>query len=516
MKIAIFFFLSRCSILSFCAAVLSPSAWAAVDAEWLGTVYCGARSDVTPIRPPYSLVLPKLIVRNGALRVESTGGNAVENWAGTVKDGYASITAEGSRSADDRWRYKFEGAVDNYQAFILRGAIYDNAGKQLRICTLSLHENITLPNIRGIPFVSDRTLMREDRDLNGYSVRPSPNVKKLEFRENKFGLSSDVVKKFDALSNNAYAKAIVLAENDKVYISAKDYVNPNSIFYTASIAKTVTSLAIGQAICRGYLKLNDPIVKYLPELQGKPAANASIRDLLMMASGFQDPQNNTVKGSGSILRPEDHDAYWRKRDFSFAKILFRDELLSNQKNLFFTTLPGSTFSYNNLNPMLLGLVVNRSTGVSYADWVQEVIFNPAGFEGGGFISQDNEGIASADGVFGLRLKISDWIRFATWVRDAFDKDDCLGIYLKEAASTQIKNGPLRSQRRTDPEFAGYGYLIWTEHDRIKDAFWAAGYGGQLIGWNKKNRRIILVMSNLENWKDSAVDLYDDWVSMKER
>jgi len=56
-------------------------------------------------------------------------------------------------------------------------------------------------------------------------------------------------------------------------------------------------------------------------------------------------------------------------------------------------------------------------------------------------------------------------------------------------------------------------LIWTDNSRLKDSYWAIGHGGQRIGWNHKNSRILIAFSNVENYMDELYWLYKDWATI---
>jgi CubicO group peptidase (beta-lactamase class C family) len=77
--------------------------------------------------------------------------------------------------------------------------------------------------------------------------------------------------------------------------------------------------------------------------------------------------------------------------------------------------------------------------------------------------------------------------------------------VRAASTTQISNNT-----QTGISFGGYGYLIWTDNNRLADSYWAVGYGGQRIGWNHKNNRILIAFSNVENYMSDLYWLYKDW------
>ena len=58
------------AILGVAALLLPVNAWAISDGEWFATLQCGARTDVQPVRPPYSGVLPKWVIKDGRTDLE--------------------------------------------------------------------------------------------------------------------------------------------------------------------------------------------------------------------------------------------------------------------------------------------------------------------------------------------------------------------------------------------------------------------------------------------------------------
>ena len=61
-------------------------------------------------------------------------------------------------------------------------------------------------------------------------------------------------------------------------------VTPQARFASYSMAKSVTALAVGEALCAGRIKdLTDKAEDYAPQLKGTPYGESAVRDLLMMA-----------------------------------------------------------------------------------------------------------------------------------------------------------------------------------------------------------------------------------------
>ena len=72
----------------------------------------------------------------------------------------------------------------------------------------------------------------------------------------------------------------------------------------------------------------------------------------------------------------------------------------------------------------------------------------------------------------------------------------------------------RASRRTAPAFAGYGYLIWTDNETAPDTYWAVGIGGRRIAWSRRNDRMLIAFSNVEDWMADLQALFRDWSALR--
>jgi CubicO group peptidase (beta-lactamase class C family) len=137
---------------------------------------------------------------------------------------------------------------------------------------------------------------------------------------------------------------------------------PDTVFRIASMTKSFTALAILRLRDEGKLSLEDPVVKWVPELAGMPKATAdspvlTIRHLLTHAEGF----------------PEDNP--WGDRQLAQS-----DAFLAAmaKAGIPFSNAPGVAFEYSNTGFALLGRVVAKASGMRYRDYVDASILEPLG------------------------------------------------------------------------------------------------------------------------------------------
>jgi CubicO group peptidase (beta-lactamase class C family) len=149
-------------------------------------------------------------------------------------------------------------------------------------------------------------------------------------------------------------------------------IKPGTIFHAASLSKQFTGFAIQLLAQEGKLSLDDPVKKYVPQLQveGPPI---TIRHLLHHTSGLRD-QWDLLTLAG--LRLED---FITENDI--LGLVFQQKQLNFQ--------PGEDHLYSNTGYTLLGQVVRRVSGQSLAAFAQERIFTPLGMKSTHF--QENYG-----------------------------------------------------------------------------------------------------------------------------
>jgi CubicO group peptidase (beta-lactamase class C family) len=142
-------------------------------------------------------------------------------------------------------------------------------------------------------------------------------------------------------------------------------VDENTIYHWASITKTFTGIAIMQLRDRGLLKLDDPIIKYVPELKVVhnpfgPMEAITIRHLLSHSAGFR--AGTWPWGGDKDWQPHEPQ-HWSQlvAMLPYTEILFQ---------------PGSKFSYSNPGIVYLGRVIETLTKDDFEVYIDKNIFKP--------------------------------------------------------------------------------------------------------------------------------------------
>ena len=303
------------------------------------------------------------------------------------------------------------------------------------------------------------------------------------------------------IQKNSAIKAILLIDKGQIVYEGYNLpANKNSMFHGYSVTKTLTSIGIGRAICDNIFNLNDTVASIDSRFKGTAFENATIKNLLTMSSGTSSPDTD----SNFKIYSEIIDL-GSKKDMTLLDATLNSNISKPRATLFKTYSPGDIYDYKSTDPVVLSLIFSHKTGQKFSDYLYENIFKIAGIDGRVAFAEDRDGVTMT--AYTARLMAHDWAKFAIWVKERSKNQDCLGKYIRDASITQIKN----TEKRFGKHLNGYGYFIWTENSWAKNSYWALGFGGQMIGWNYDNDRIMIAFSTVENWHPEASKLYDMWI-----
>lgn len=204
------------------------------------------------------------------------------------------------------------------------------------------------------------------------------------------------------LASSQTTSFIVIQDDAIVYEGYFNGYDRDSIVTSFSMAKSVTSALIGIAIDEGHIgSVDDPIVTYLPELRGRGLDEVTIRHLLLMSSGIKYVSDDEISGLAE-LSPFSDDA------LSYSYPDLRSQALAVMPD---GKRPGAEFNYNNYNPTLLGIILERTTHMPVAQYLQEKIWEPLGMEYPASWSLDSEESGFEATLCCLNGRAIDFARF---------------------------------------------------------------------------------------------------------
>ena len=287
------------------------------------------------------------------------------------------------------------------------------------------------------------------------------------------------------LTRSATTSFLVIKDDALMYEHYFNGYQKDSIVTSFSMAKSFTSTLVGIAIDEGKIGgVHDPITKYLPELAKRDprVAQITIRDLLMMSAGLRYNEDPPYR---------DNDVTYHATDLRRAA-LEKTAIVDG---------PGKYWLYNNYHPILLGMILERVTGMSVTAYLQEKLWDPLGMEypGSWSINGGQDGLEKMESGINART-----IDFAKFGRLMLNNGQWEGKQIVSQAwveqATQPEEKP-SSYYREEPVFFSQGHYykyFWWGDKRpggMSD-FHAVGNKGQYI-YVSPQKRVIIVRNGFD-------------------
>ena len=172
---------------------------------------------------------------------------------------------------------------------------------------------------------------------------------------------------FDEFLANTQTNAFLVIRGGK--ITYEKYLNgktESTVLPSYSVAKTMTSLVIGQLIDEGKIKESDVFVKILPEFKADSSFDeVTIKDLLDMNSGIGVSDNYPTGPSG-----------WGVAIAQMYATTDMNFFMKNNRKM--AEKPGTYPEYRSVNTQMLGLIIQKVTGNRLADEFSERIWKKVG------------------------------------------------------------------------------------------------------------------------------------------
>jgi CubicO group peptidase (beta-lactamase class C family) len=265
---------------------------------------------------------------------------------------------------------------------------------------------------------------------------------------------------FDSFLRRNETLAFVVVHRDRLvyerYFGGSDRATRQTSF---SVAKSFLSTLIGIAIDEELIgDVDDPVTDYLPELAERDErfGRITLRDLLTMSSG---------------LRYEEPDipVPWGDDVVTYYGVDLRDVGIDGSE---IVERPGVTWHYNNYNPLLLGMVLERATRVSVSEYMATRLWQPLGAEADATWSLDSDRSGFEKLESGLNVAPVDYARFGL-----------LFLHEGEWNGTRIVSeewvrAATAADTSTDPA-GDYQYFWWVDVER-PGRFYGLGNLGQYL------------------------------------
>jgi CubicO group peptidase (beta-lactamase class C family) len=227
-----------------------------------------------------------------------------------------------------------------------------------------------------------------------------------------------------------------------------------------SAAKSFVSTLVGIAIDEGLIgSVDDRLTEYVPELVARDPRfrRITLRHLLTMSSGIR------YREGGFPSLGDD--------TYTYYGVDLRDVALNRVR---IEGPPGIVWEYNNYHPLLLGLVLERTTGTSVSDFMARRLWQPLGAEADATWNLDSERSGFEKMESGLNARAVDYARFGLLFLHNGEWNG------RRIVSEDWVRAATGADTTTDPAYYhGYRYFWWRDVDR-PGRFYALGKYGQYI------------------------------------
>jgi len=199
--------------------------------------------------------------------------------------------------------------------------------------------------------------------LNSYSA--NAQFKQLKTNEEIIAWTNNYMG--DAVKFDHFSGTVLIARDGKpIFVKAYGMANyelavPNNIytkFRIGSVSKQFTAAAIMQLQERGKLNIDDSICQYLtdcPDIWKQ----ITIKNLLNHTSGIVNFTRLPEASGNFLILPHTHS-----------------EIVNIFRSIPLESSPGEVYNYNNSGYYLLGLIIEKASGMTYAEFLRKNIFAP--------------------------------------------------------------------------------------------------------------------------------------------
>lgn len=174
-------------------------------------------------------------------------------------------------------------------------------------------------------------------------------------------------------------------------VAREKQVTAETIFGVASLTKSVAAVAILILEEDGVLEITNEVRTYLPELTAIQAGT-TIHHLLTHTAGYPGLMSFHKARYPSIRQDKDAAYLFGKVAETRSDVLTVDDMIQDMNETAFNFIapPGEIFNYSNESYALLQAIIERTSGQTFASFVQERIFTPLQMERAAFKLEDIE------------------------------------------------------------------------------------------------------------------------------
>jgi CubicO group peptidase (beta-lactamase class C family) len=295
-------------------------------------------------------------------------------------------------------------------------------------------------------FISDYEYF-DNRDIKSLNPQPWALHKKY-----------NTVSESDALQNlnaGGKTKSFLVIKNDSILFEKYyDGYDQNSLSNSFSVAKSIVTSMMGKAIMEGKIKgLDQPVSDYFEEYKEGLASVLTVGNLATMSSGMDWSEKYY-----SVINITS-ESYFTK---DLRSVILRQKIIDK---------PGQGFRYSSGDTQLLGMVIEKATGVSLSEYLSEKFWKPMGAENNALWQIDSENYGMEKAYCCIAATARDFARFGKlYINKGKWNDEVIldSSFVELSIQPSFKDSPY------------YGYGWWLYDYEGKKVFTMNGHRGQFV------------------------------------
>ena len=364
--------------------------------------------------------------------------------------------------------------------------------------------NHARPNDATISLFEERKIRfikKRKRAGRLYSIAPKGNATKFTYEKNlpSLKLEKQLSEGF-LLSYLFYDNGVIKYNGIAAEGRFKKDITNETLFYTHSTGKSITSYIVGHAICEGYISSIDEIIDW-PLMKNTLYQGQPLRNLLNMRAGDKHTVNS--RSATRVMGNADHH-----RDMGLETIA---NLLEGTK------AKNKTIFYNNVLADIIANYIAFKAGDKYDELMKKVfqdkikIEHEVAYEKHGRIKWDKKkskyrGSPQTLASYSYFMTRLDFLRVAEAMMKDYQNKTCVGKYLRESQKQAKKWYKYRPSKKNAHWYLHnyskkYGSQFYFNFYKMKkrNIMATEGYNGQNMLIDLDNSRIVVTNSAATGW-----------------
>ena len=284
----------------------------------------------------------------------------------------------------------------------------------------------------------------------------------------------------DFVISTGTSSFIIIKDEKIIYEQYANGYDRTSINTSFSMAKSIVSLLIGKAVEDGRINSEyQPVSDFIHEFTGTNMEHITIKDLLTMRSDI------SYEGSGFLWFQDDAYTYWMP---DLRKLALNHRVLTDKYQ--------GKMRYNNYHPLLLGIILERSAGMSVSEYFERSFWRQIGSEYDASWSLDSDKTRFEKMESGLNFRSIDFVKIGSMLLNDGYWNGRQIINPNWIRTSAIVDFPINENEYADTFLEGrnigYGYMWYSRPSPSGGVdFWAWGKYDQILYVSPANNMVIL-------------------------